>query len=200
MLAEQVISAAMTDPPVALAVYGHPTVLVMPSKMVRALASTFGLRVKILPGISALDCLIVDLDIDLGTNGIVMYETNYVLVHRPPLDPFIPCLLWQAGVAETRLYSSKPSRPERFQRLQDYLLQYYRHTHKIALAISATSPQVGPHITWVHVDQLVQSYKNITALSTLFIPAERKRKIVDSQLAALLDDPAHLDNITRKCS
>jgi uncharacterized protein YabN with tetrapyrrole methylase and pyrophosphatase domain len=137
-MANRVMDAAAQGGPVAFAVYGHPLCFVTPSKVIRLEGPVRGLRVVMLPGISALDTLIVDLDFDPAVHGLVQYEANYCLMYRPALDDTIPCLIWQPGAVEVSTYAPGMSKPERFFRLRDYLLSYYPADHKAALATSAS--------------------------------------------------------------
>lgn len=195
-MADRVIEAARERPPVALALYGHPSMLVAPSRMIRNKAPQLGMRVKVLPGISAFDCLMVDLNFDPGVQGLVMYEANYALLYQPTLDSTVPCLLWQAGAVETGLFAPWTSRPERFVRLKNYLLRSYPAAHRVALATSAMNPLVDPEILWVAIQDIPDMHANFTGLTTLFIPPASKPLIRDHALARLLDDPAHLNVIT----
>jgi uncharacterized protein YabN with tetrapyrrole methylase and pyrophosphatase domain len=195
-MADTVLEGAREKPPVALAVYGHPMIFVASSRIIREKASGYGMRVQVLPGISALDCLAIDLDFDFGVNGLVQFEANYALIYQPRLDPTVPCLLWQVGIVETRLFAPLPSRPERFMRLKNYLLQFYPEDHKVALAISATIPLVDKEIIWVEIKDIPCAYKHFTVATTLFIPPTSKPMVRDIELARLLDDPAYIDTIT----
>jgi tetrapyrrole methylase family protein/MazG family protein len=195
-MADLVLQSAEEDPPVSLAVYGHPLLLVTPSRLLRERALERGLRVKAVPGVSAIDCLIVDLDLDPGEQGLVMYEANFLLVHRPELDPTVPCLVWQAGAVGTRVHTSRPSRPERFDELRDYLLDSYGAGHMVALAVSATSPLVDPDVVWVPLRELAESHDVFSGLTTLFVPPVRRRDVADQRVQTLLDDPGHLSHIT----
>src|SRR5262249_34255756 len=58
-MASLVVEAALDHPPVTLALYGHPLVYSLPPFLVMAAADVLGLRVKVLPGVSALDTLFV---------------------------------------------------------------------------------------------------------------------------------------------
>jgi hypothetical protein len=195
-MADLVLQAARERPPVALAVYGHPMMFVAPSRMIRDQASQLGMRVKVLPGISALDCLMIDLDFDPGVEGLVMYEANHALLYHPPLNPTVPCLLWQAGALETGLFAPWASRPQRFIRLQEYLLRFYPAEHRVALATSALNPLVDPELIWVAIKDIPDMHASFTSLTTLFIPAASKPVVRDHDLARLLDDPNHLKTIT----
>jgi hypothetical protein len=195
-VADLILESAERDPPVGFAVYGHPSMLVRPASLVRAGANGRRLRIKVIPGVSALDCLIVDLGLDPGDRGLLMYEANYALLHRPTLDPAVPCLLWQAGVVGTWLHTSRSSCRHRFTGLQEYLLRFYGPRHRVALATTATNPLVDADIIWLPLEELADGYSLFTGLTTLFLPAVRDRPVADRQMLANLGDPTHLRTIT----
>jgi tetrapyrrole methylase family protein/MazG family protein len=195
-MAEVVLQAAQEEPPVAFAVYGHPMMFVLPTRIIGEKALELNLRVKVLPGISALDCLMIDLNFDPGRNGLVQYDTTYALLYQPKLNPTVPCLLWQPGAVESAIHIITPSRPERFERLKAYLLQFYPADHMVAFAQSARNPLVYAQIIWVSIGGIPNAHETIHGLVTLFIPPASKPTIRDHELMRLLDDPAHLNAIT----
>jgi uncharacterized protein YabN with tetrapyrrole methylase and pyrophosphatase domain len=67
-----VVDAALDHPPVAFAIHGHPLIAVHPSFLVLEIANALGLRVEVLPGISAIDTLFADLRIDPVVHGVQM--------------------------------------------------------------------------------------------------------------------------------
>ena len=120
-IAARVLDAALDHPPVTFAIAGHPLVFVYPTQQILKVADDLGLRVKVLPGISSMDTMFIDLELDPGTLGVQMYETTGLLLQRRVLQPDVPCFLWQVGSVETRLFTRSPSLPHRFARLQAYL-------------------------------------------------------------------------------
>ncbi|KAJ2931620.1 hypothetical protein H1R20_g5340, partial [Candolleomyces eurysporus] len=67
--------------------YGHPGVFAHPSHRAIKIAREEGYLAKMLPGISAEDCLFADLGIDPSINGTTTYEATDLLTHDRPLDP-----------------------------------------------------------------------------------------------------------------
>jgi hypothetical protein len=195
-LAKEILDAARETAPVALAMYGHPKMFVYPSEIICRRAARLGLRVKMLAGVSSLDSMIIDLDMDPGRGGLLMYETNYALIHRPPLNRYTPCFLWQIGVAETHLHSSRYSIPRRFLRLQKYLLRYYPRNHRMALITSSTNPSSEARIDWFTLSALPEAAASTTGMATLFIPSAEKPRVVDYRAMALMTDRRHLREIT----
>ena len=59
--------------------YGHPGVFVNPSHRAIYIARSEGYFAKMLPGISAEDCLYADLGIDPATTGCSMFEASLLI-------------------------------------------------------------------------------------------------------------------------
>jgi uncharacterized protein YabN with tetrapyrrole methylase and pyrophosphatase domain len=195
-IAAMVLEAALDHPPVSFAVAGHPMVFVYPTQQILKTAGLLGLRVAVLPGISALDCMIVDLGLDPGSQGIQMYETTALLLHRRELQPDVPCFLWQVGSAETRLFTRSRSVPQRFSRLQQHLLRYYPAGHVVRVVYSATHPLARSNILQFPIERMHEHAADIHPGATLYIPPCRPAEIKDTELQQLVDSADHLKTIT----
>ena len=97
-MAAEVVSAAVADPPVCLATYGHPWVYCYPTTLITRAAPLLGLHVEVFPGVSAFDTLLVDLGMDIADNGIQMYEATDLLLRRRPIQNDVNCVIWQPTV------------------------------------------------------------------------------------------------------
>ena len=196
-IAAMVIEAALDHPPVSFAIAGHPMVFVYPTQQILAVADQLGLRVKVLPGISSFDCMIVDLQLDPGSRGVQMFETTGLLLHQRPLYPDVPCFLWQVGAVETRLFTRAKSVPERFTRLQKHLLKYYPADHKAKVVYSSSHPLADSTILEFRIDEMHLHAEQIHPGATLYIPPAKPTEIKDLELAKLVDSLDHLKSITQ---
>ena len=77
--------------------YGHPGVFVSPSHRSIKIARKEGFTAKMLPGISAEDCLFADLGIDPAIPGCVTYEATDMLIRNKPLVPSSHLVVYQVG-------------------------------------------------------------------------------------------------------
>jgi len=77
--------------------YGHPGVFVSPSHRALAIAKAEGYRARMLPGVSAEDCLYADLCIDPSDPGCVTYEASDFLVRERPVNIHSHLVLFQVG-------------------------------------------------------------------------------------------------------
>jgi uncharacterized protein YabN with tetrapyrrole methylase and pyrophosphatase domain len=195
-IAAAVTRSATLRPPVAFAIFGHPLVYVSLANWLLARPPR-GLRVKALPAVSALDCLFVDLRLDPADAGLQMYDANQLLLRRRPLQPDVPCLIWQPAGVESTYATTAWSRPQRFHRLRDYLLGFYPKEHRVVLALSATtSRRTAPRLKRIALGRLEEARREIDGGATLFIPATHDRPVADVAFKKLALSAAHLREIT----
>ena len=79
-IAEYILEALRKIQHVCVVFYGHPSVFVDPGIEAVKIALNEGFYSKILPGISAADCLYADLLIDPGTRGCHSFEATRLIL------------------------------------------------------------------------------------------------------------------------
>jgi hypothetical protein len=196
-MAARVVEAAMNHPPVTFAIHGHPLVAAIPPFLVLDLAKALDLRVTVLPGISAMDTIFADLQLDPVVRGIQMYEATDVLLRRRPLQPDVPAIIWQIGPLETCLHSMAVSRPERFARFVAHLRQYYPAQHKVAAIYCSPHPVMPPAILRFALEDMGEHAHEIHTGFTLYVPPVTSRPILDYDLLGQLYSVEHLRRIIR---
>lgn len=196
LMATRVIEAAMNNPPVTFALYGHPLVYSLPPFIVKTAAEALGLRVKVMAGISSLDTLFVDLNIDPCTHGIQMYEATDLLLRKRPIQPDVPCVIWQVGTVESRLYSESKSLPQRFLAFKNYLLNYYASDTIVTALYSASLPLIPPSIREFKIENMEDNADFLHQGVTLYIHPATARPVADEMMLASLDRPEYLDELT----
>jgi uncharacterized protein YabN with tetrapyrrole methylase and pyrophosphatase domain len=194
MMTAKVIEAALDHPPVTFALYGHPLVFALPPFQILKVASLLELRVKVLAGISAMDCLFIDLKLDPG-RGLQIYEATDILLRQRPLQPDVACLIWQIGAIESQLYSVATNRPERFWRIKNYLLRYYPPEHKVVAVYSSTFPLIPSLLTEFPLGEIEAYAQELHSGVTLYIPPLSTRHVVDLELLKDLESVSHLQKI-----
>jgi len=195
-MAATVVNAALAHAPVTFALYGHPLVYSLPPFIVISAAAAIGLKVKVLPGISSLDTLFVDLRFDPCTQGVQMYEATDILLRQRPLQPDVPCFIWQIGAIESRLYSTAQSMPARFVKIKEYLLKFYPADHKMIAVYSSSMPLVPSILTEFTLNTMEEIAADLHQGVTVFIPALEIRQISDTSILMEMDDPTHLKQVT----
>jgi uncharacterized protein YabN with tetrapyrrole methylase and pyrophosphatase domain len=152
---------------VCTAFYGHPGVFVAPSHEAVRRAREEGFPARMLPGISAEDCLFADLGIDPARFGCQSYEATDFLVHARRIDTTATLVLWQLGTVGSAAASAEP-RPSGLDVLVDVLLELYPPDHEVVVYEASPYPGFDPLISRVPLSDLAAEH--VTAMSTLCVP------------------------------
>jgi uncharacterized protein YabN with tetrapyrrole methylase and pyrophosphatase domain len=191
-----VLQAALDHSPVTFAIYGHPMVFVYPTLQVIQAAPLLGLRVQVLPGISTMDCLFIDLKLDPSSQGLQIYEATDLLLRQRPLQPDVACFILQIGTIESRLYSEATSTAERFSRIKTHLLKFYPPEHKVKAVYSSTFPLSPSIIIEFPIGEIELHFESLHPGATVYIPPLTIRPIADRELLSKIDSVTHLRQIT----
>lgn len=109
-MVEHVMSFVRSGLAVCMAVYGHPGVFTYATHESVRRARAEGYEARMLPAISAEDCLFADLGVDPADHGCQSYEATDFLVHDRMVDPTSALVLWQIGVVGNFAYVDGTSR------------------------------------------------------------------------------------------
>lgn len=153
------------------AFYGHPGVFAYPSHESVRRARSEGYVARMLPGISAEDCLFADLGVDPAVNGCQSYEATDFLLNGRIIDNSSQVILWQIGVLGDWTFKRYAYDLSAMPLMLERLYQYYPPTHEIFLYEAATLPGCDPVIKKVPLHML--PFAGINAASTMYIPPAR---------------------------
>lgn len=154
---------------VCAAFYGHPGVFVFPSHEAIRRARDEGYEARMLPGISAADCLFAELGIDPGKEGCQMYEATAFLFRQRRFDPACPLILWQVGaIAVESIGGDDLWGPEGLRVLTEVLLRDYPPGHEVVVYETARLPVSRSKILRVPLQELAEA--DVTSSSTLYVP------------------------------
>jgi precorrin-6B methylase 1 len=195
-MAARVIASALEHPPVTFAMSGHPTVGAEAPFLIQALAKSLGLNVSVQPGISAMDCLFAELMIDPCQSGVQMFEATDLLLRKHSLIPEVPALIWQIGAVETRLHTTRRSKPRRFERFLRHVLQFYPSSHEAVAYFASQHPLMRSQILRFPLGNIGDHAAELHPGFTLYIPPRGQPRVMDADLMARVDHPSHLDDIT----
>jgi hypothetical protein len=151
-----------------LACYGHPSVFVYPSHEAIRRARAEGYSARMLPGISAEDCLFADLGVDLGINGCQSFEATDFLLHGRLIDSSSSIVLWQIGVLGDATFKSNGYDLSAMPLLVERLLSIDPATHPMFLYEAAVVPGCEPTIRQITAQGLLQA--PLSEGYTLYIP------------------------------
>jgi Tetrapyrrole (Corrin/Porphyrin) Methylases len=153
---------------VCAAFYGHPGVFVHPGHEAIRRARAEGHRARMLPAVSALDCLVADLGIDPAATGLQSYEATDFLVHRRPVDEAATLVLWQIGVIGELGVVTGPRR-ENLALLVECLVEPYPRDHEAIVYEASPYPLVAdPIVLRLRLEALPDA--PVPLLATLVVP------------------------------
>src|SRR5438034_5557453 len=152
---------------VCAAFYGHPGVFVYPSHEAIKQARIEGYSAKMLPGISAEDCLFADLGVDPARTGCQSFEATDFLVHGRSIDSTAALVLWQIGTVGSSV-AAEGARPTGLAVLVERLLEHYPGEHEVTVYEASAYPGFKPLARTVRLDEL--SPEHVTAMATLYVP------------------------------
>jgi Tetrapyrrole (Corrin/Porphyrin) Methylases len=167
---------------VCVALYGHPGVLVNPSHAAIRQARREGYPARMLPAISAEDCLVADLGVDPSYWGLHSYEATEFLLYRRVTDPSIALILWQVGAVGERRARIGPNR-DALRLLADRLAGCYGPDHELIMYEASPYPIGEPLIARVRVGDLPTA--DVRPLVTIYVPPAIG-PIIDPEASAIL--------------
>lgn len=144
-IVDAVLSHLRNGRRVCLAVYGHPGVLVVPTHDAIRRARAEGFKARMLPAVSAEDCLIADLGID-GVCGRTSFEATDFLLNVRVVDPASHLVLWQVGGLCDGTHRSYHYDLRGLPQLTRKLANCYGPAHVVTLYQAAILPGIDPQI------------------------------------------------------
>lgn len=152
-----------------MAAYGHPGIYARASHESIRRAREEGYLARMLPAVSAEDCLLADLGIDPGEPGCHSYEATSFLRNRRRPDPFAYVLLWQIGVIGEQGFAADGfDVTHGLQQLVQYLSEYYAADHEVIVYTAATAAGYEHFELRIKLSDLANV--EVPTLSTLCIP------------------------------
>lgn len=153
------------------AFYGHPGVFAYPSHESIRRARAEGYEARMLPGISAEDCLFADLGVDPAVNGCQSYEATDFLLNGRQADTSSQLVLWQIGSLCNWTYQRTGYNLRALPLLVARLCELYPPTHCGIVYEAAMFPNCAPVINPIPLAAL--SERDVSPSSTLYIPPAR---------------------------
>jgi hypothetical protein len=180
-MAAEIVEPARTGAHVCAAFYGHPGVFVKPSHDAVALARADGIPARMLPAVSAEDCLFADLGIDPSA-GCQSYDATDFLLRRRTIDVSASLLLWQLALLGRVDYAPRPD-TTRLPVLAGRLAELYVPDHEVVLYEASPYPFAEPGIERVSIGELPGAA--VGGVATLYVPPKDAAS-VDPATAARL--------------
>lgn len=188
-IVERMLAPVRAGRRVAAAFYGHPGVYVRPSHEAIRRARAEGHEARMLPAVSAEDCLFADLGIDPALTGCASYDATDFLLRNPPLDTGSVLLLWQITViGDVTAVDEAAPRLDNVSLLVERLAEHYPRTHEVVVYEASPYPVADAVVEHVQLDALQTA--RLTPLSTLYVPPATVR-VVDPAMASRFGFSTH---------
>ena len=190
-MADKIMDEAQRGLNVCAAFYGHPGVFVLPAHEAIRRAHEAGIPAKMLPGISAEDCLFADLGIDPAYPGCQSFEATDFLVYRRQFDVTASLILWQVGVIGVQKFELKYE-PRNLDVLGEYLSGFYGPGHRAVLYEASPYADLKCRAELTRLDAL--SDARVSRITTLYVPPKAVHRSMDMEMARRLgmnDDAVH---------
>jgi uncharacterized protein YabN with tetrapyrrole methylase and pyrophosphatase domain len=165
---------------VCVAFYGHPAVFAIPSHEAIKRARSEGFYTRVLPGISAQDCLFADIGLDPALPGYQSFDATDFLIRSRRIDTGCSLVLWQIGLIGGATYQSTKYSPRNLDVLSDYLGQLYGPDHEVVVYEAPAYPMFDPVTRLVPVYGLPQA--KVSPISTLYVPPKNTDAPLDKDM------------------
>ena len=152
---------------VCFVLYGHPGVFAFPSHELMRRTHSEGIPARMLPGVSAEDCIFADLGFDPGNVGCQSFEATDFLVYNRRFDPTSLLVLWQFGITGDLGYPTQQNTVG-VQTLVRVLCRSYPSDHNVIVYEASPYPLCEPMSVRVALTELPGA--NYSPISTLVIP------------------------------
>ncbi len=182
-MATRIIHSVQSGLRVCAVFYGHPGFLVTPAHKALKQATEEGFECRMLPAVSALDCLFADLGVEPGS-GCQIFEATDFLVRSRIFDPTCSLVLFQIGIIGDPTCNPGKSEHPGLKVLVDYLLRFYEPSHPVVLYEAAQMPTGKPSIIHCQLADVVTSLHNLIA--TLYVYPAPQRDKNEEMIAALI--------------
>lgn len=172
-MVDHILSSVRNGKKVCAVFYGHPGIFVYPSHKAINIAKNEGFEARMLPGVSAEDCLFADLNVDPG-KGCQSFEATDFLIRKATFDPSNILILWQIGVVGEAKYNPDCNL-KGIPLLTELLTKYYSKSHNVVVYEASQYVVCQPVIQRINLGDLPKA--KISGISTLFIPPQKSREI-----------------------
>jgi uncharacterized protein YabN with tetrapyrrole methylase and pyrophosphatase domain len=167
-IVEAILEPVRSGARVCAAFYGHPGVFVRPSHEAVARARAEGHDARMLPAVSAEDCLFAELGVDPALHGCASYDATTFLARPRPVDTTAALVLWQvSAVGESRAVTSG-SHGRNLDVLSARLLELYPAQHEVVLYEASPFPASNALVERLELVTLADARP--TPQATLYVP------------------------------
>jgi hypothetical protein len=165
-MVQTIVQSVLSGQRTVAAFYGHPGVFTYPTHESVRRVRRAGYPARMLPAVSAEDCLFADLGIDPG-DGCQSYEATDFVIGGRVVDVRSHLVLWQVGALGSLTYEESGYDLKMLPSLVGRLAAIYGPTHRVTVYEAPFAPGGRPRIARMPVMQLDPS--GLTLASTLHL-------------------------------
>lgn len=172
-IADQVLDCLLDYDDVCFIIYGHPTIFSSITAEIKKRIKSNGVNLQVMPGISAMDCLFADLNIDPGMYGMKSYDASEFILYDQVFSATSHLILWQISiigkseiVKDDEININKQKKA--IEILTSKLIQHYPFDYNIVLYIASQYPGSNFKVIHLKLNELIKTH--IPRLATLYIP------------------------------
>jgi len=195
-MTERILQYVRQGLQVCVVFYGHPGVFVFPSHEAIRIARREGYDARMLPGISAEDCMFADLGIDPGRGGCQSFEATDFIAFNRKFDPRSHLILWQVGLIGDLEYKRNGYDRHGLHVLTEVLREYYASDHEVVVYEASPYLICKPTIIPVELSSLPEA--RITPISSLYVPPSGESRPDNDRLIRLGIDGTKL-HVVKPC-
>jgi hypothetical protein len=151
--------------------YGNPMAFDSVAQHLIRLAGEDNTPFEIIPGISSVDTILCDLNVDMAP-GIQIVEASWLVAYKVQLHLNLPVLLLQIGAyGSTQTHYKSPQSARVLSGLSDYLSAFYPATHRGVLVRSAGEPRERVTVLDLSLNELSDLSDDDLGGASFYIPA-----------------------------
>lgn len=166
-----VMKLSAQEKPIALLLHGHPLVYSSVSQRLIMRATEAQKNLVILPGISSLDQIWVDLKLDIAIHGVQIFSALHAIQHDITLNPRVGTLLLQTGHALSHhAERTTTNTVEETLPLKTYLLKFFSKDHRVQLVECAVEISIPNRVLAAEIGRLEEIAQTMNYNATMYIP------------------------------
>ena len=175
-IARHVIEGAEKEKPIALLMHGHPLVYSSISRLILTQCRDRGIGVEVVPAVSSLDRMFIDLGLDIAERGLQVLSAAMAVNEGIVLNPKVGCIFFQIGNATSPLANrQRKTLPDEVTPFKEYLLAFYPPEHVVYVVESAVELGFESRVTPAELGRLEEAAPVMNYTTSLYVPALNAR-------------------------
>jgi uncharacterized protein YabN with tetrapyrrole methylase and pyrophosphatase domain len=172
--AEMVVQASSDGRPVGYVTYGNPMAYDTVAQLIVKKAAELGRKARVVPGISSLDSILCDMQVDIAP-ALQVFEASWMMAFQivPRVDTHV-ILMQMGSFGSYRSHYGKRLSGGALTGLVEHLLAVYPKDHRVSLVRSTASGEHPEKISSYTLERLSDATIEELSGASLYIPAVRQ--------------------------